>query len=142
VSRIVAKKIGAIYFSVDEILDENGLDKALEGEGIPLENFLRANEILMGNIDRSKPIVIDGNFYHKAQLENLISFLGEDVVVFTLKAPVELCVARDAAREKSYGEDAARVVHMFVSAFDYGTVIETAHQTAEDTAESILAYSV
>lgn len=141
-AKAVAEKIGGVYISVDEVLDHNGLDKAVEGEGIPLGNFLKANEIIAAEVkhanDQGKSVVIDGNFYHKEQVEQLAALLGNDVIVFTLKASVDTCIARDAARTKPYGEDAARAVHMFVSAFDYGTVIDTERQGIQETIQAII----
>ncbi len=142
VGKLIAEKIGGIYISVDEVLEQNGLDKAVEGEGIPLINLLKANEIiaLKANQARNqeKSVVIEGNFYHKEQADQLVILLGKDVTVFTLKASVETCIARDASRTKPYGEDATRAVHMFVSAFDYGTVIDTERQNIEETIKSIM----
>lgn len=142
VARAIAEKIGGVYVSVDEVLDQNGLDEAIEGEGIPLNNFLKANEIIATEAkrahDQGKLVVVDGNFYHKEQIDQLVDLLGKDVIAFTLKASVETCIARDAARAKSYGEDAARAVHMLLSAFDYGTVIDTDKQTVEETIRSIM----
>ncbi|MEK7625561.1 MAG: class I SAM-dependent methyltransferase, partial [Patescibacteria group bacterium] len=112
------------------------------GEGIPVSNFLKANEIIAAEAKQAnsqgKLVVVDGNFYHKEQIDQLVELLGKDIIVFTLKASVEGCIARDAARVKSYGEDAARVVHMFVSAFDYGTVIDTEEKTSEATMQAIM----
>jgi len=143
VAKMVAEKIGSVYISVDEVLDQNGLDKAVEGEGIPLANFLKANEIIASEArqadDRGQSVVIDGNFYHKEQIDQLVDLLGKDVIAFTLKASVETCIARDAARAKPYGEDATRAVHMFVSAFDYGTVIDTEAQAPEETIRSAMS---
>ncbi|MFA4845442.1 MAG: Type 1 glutamine amidotransferase-like domain-containing protein [Patescibacteria group bacterium] len=142
VAKAVAEKIGGIYISVDEVLDQNGLDKAVEGEGIPLANFLKANEIIALEAkqakDRGQSVVIDGNFYHKEQIDQLIHLLERDTLAFTLKASVETCIARDAARTKPYGKDATRAVHMFVSAFDYGTVIDTEVQAPEETTLSVM----
>ncbi|MBI4592524.1 AAA family ATPase [Candidatus Uhrbacteria bacterium] len=142
VAKMVAEKIGGVYISVDEVLDQNGLDKAVDGEGIPLANFLKANEIIMLGAkqanDEGKPVVVDGNFYHKEQIDHLVRLLGKDVMAFTLKASVETCIARDAARAKPYGEDATRAVHMFVSAFDYGTVIDTEQQNVEESVKSVM----
>ena len=75
VAKMVSEKIGGIYISVDEVLDQNGLDKAVEGEGIPLSNFLKANEIIAVEAkqanDQGKSVVVDGNFYHKEQIDQL-----------------------------------------------------------------------
>lgn len=139
VAKAVAEKIGGVYISVDEILEQQSLDKANDGEGILLENFLKANAFILEKVTREeRPVVIDGNFYHKEQIEQLVSALDDTVAVFTLKAPVEICLARDSARSKSYGEDATRAVHMFVSRFDYGTIIHTENQTIEQTVQAVL----
>ena len=142
VARAVADSISGIYISVDQVLEEHKLDKASDGEGIPLENFLMANQLLLKETEQAraegKPLVIDGNFYHKEQVDQLVELLGGDVAVFTLKASVETCLARDTDREKSYREDATRIVHMFVSRFDFGTIVDTNDQTVDETVQSIL----
>jgi len=142
VARAVAENIGGIYISVDQVLEEYGLDKASDGEGIPLENFLKANELLLQETKQArkegKPLIVDGNFYHKEQIEQLVQALGNETIAITLKAPVETCLVRDAGREKPYGEDATRVVHMFVSAFDFGTVIDTENQTMSETIQAVM----
>ena len=141
VAKLIAKRLGGEYISVDKVLDEHGLDKTVEGEGIPLSNFLKANEFIQNharNAEGRQTVVIDGNFYYREQLDDLVSSFNEAVTVFTLKASVDTCIARDAARAKSYGEDATRAVHMFVTAFDYGTVIDTDSQTVEETIRTML----
>ena len=51
--------------------------KAVEGEGIPLSNFLKANEIIAVEAkqanDQGKSVVVDGNFYHKEQIDQLVA---------------------------------------------------------------------
>lgn len=146
VAKIVAEKIGGIYLSIDDTLDQNDLNKAVEGEGIPLANFLKANEIIAVEArqakNRGQSVVIDGNFYHEEQIYQLILLLGTNTATFTLKASIETCIARDAGRVKPYGEDAARAVHMFVSAFDYGTLIDTEAQVLEETLRSVMSHIV
>jgi predicted kinase len=141
-AKAIAEMNGGAYVSIDDILDRHGLDKAIEGEGIPLGNFLQANEFVAAEARRAEGegtfVIVDGNFYHREQLDHLVGLLGEDTLVVTLMAPVETCVARDALRAKPHGEDAARAVHMFVSAFDAGTVIETGDVDVEATIRAIL----
>lgn len=146
VAKAVAEKIGGVYISVDQMLEDNGLDKTVEGEGIPLANFLKANEIIVQEAQQAHnqgtPTVIDGNFYFKEQMEELVKMLGDGVISFTLKASMETCITRDASRPKPYGEDAVRAVHMLVSAFDHGIIINTDTQTAEETIEAIYDSSI
>ena len=129
ISKKLAKDLVATYFSVDEILAKNKLDVIdFEIGCIPEENFLKINDLIIPliqeNINKNKSVVVDGNFYHKIVLEHLISKLNQkDVFVFTLKASKDICINRDAQREKSYGVVAATAVHELVSRFDYGEVI-------------------
>lgn len=85
-------------------------------------------------------MIFDGNFYWKSQIEDLIQRLSYPHHVFTLKAPVEVCIARDKERGETHGADAARVVHNKVSSFDYGTIIDTKNQNSKETVLAILSY--
>lgn len=143
----VAKKLGAALnarvVSIDFVLEKHGLDQTEEGEGIPIKNFLKANEIILPQIkaalSEGKPAVIDGCFYHKEQIEHFIQNVDAPCTVFTLKASVETCIARDKEREKIYGEGAAMAVHAMVSRFDHGMVIDTEGKTPEETTEALLS---
>ena len=136
----LAQELNAYYVSIDSILKENDLDK-VEGEGIPIKNFLKGNEIAMPQIKEAledeKPVIVDGCFYHKEQIEHFIENLPVEHIVFTLKAPVETCISRDKGKDLSYGEGAAMAVHNMVSRFDYGTIIETEGQTLNQTLNEI-----
>jgi len=142
IAKMLASRFGGEYISVDQVLERHGLDKGVEGEGIPLSNFLKVNELIIQKaklaISDEKIPVVDGNFYYKEQIDQLVSSLGDGVKVITLKASIQTCIERDAARPKPYGEDAVRAVHMFLSAFDYGTIIKTDDQAVDETMQSIL----
>ncbi len=137
VAKAVAEKLGASYVSIDGVLEELKLDTADEN-GIPLENFLAANAHVIEKLKSETTTVIDGNFYHKEQVDDFVAHFGDAVRIVTLKAPVEVCVERDSMRERSYGEDAARAVHAMVSSFDVGTVIETDGKNMEEVVKEVL----
>jgi hypothetical protein len=59
--------------------------------------------------------------------------------VFTLKAPLEICIARDIERRKTHGEDAARAVYKKSTEFDYGTIIDI-NRPLEVCVKDILSY--
>lgn len=130
VSRKISELLNAKYISIDTILEEHGLDKVSETEGcIPTKNFIAANEYVLPKaieqLNQGKNILFDGNFYHKEQIDHLLSNLSNySSYVFTLKAPLEVCIQRDRQRKDSYGEGAAIAVHNLVSRFDYGTIID------------------
>lgn len=136
--------MNAQYFGIDEVLADHGLDKVYpDAECIPAENFIKANEIILPAakqaLEQGEVVIFDACFYHKEPIEHLIANLPYPHYAFTLKAPLEICITRDAARGKTHGEDAARAVHGLVSRFDFGTVID-ATGTLEDTLRAIRSY--
>jgi len=145
----IAKKIAEIlkgeYISIDNVLEKNNLDKVDEKEGgIPAKNFIKGNEIVIPKIEEKlnegKIVIIEGCFYHKEQIEHFIQNLDTSPFVFTLKAPLEVCIDRDSKREKIYGMEAAIAVFNMVSKFDYGILIETENKSVEETADEIISH--
>lgn len=124
----LSKELHAEHISVDRILDEHALTKDKEAGYISQRSFKRANELVEPRakelLDKGTPVVFDGNFYWKSQIDDLISRLNYPHHVFTLKAPLEVCIDRDSKRVKVHGEDAARAVYAKSTEFDYGTVID------------------
>ncbi|OGJ17910.1 hypothetical protein A3K73_02795 [Candidatus Pacearchaeota archaeon RBG_13_36_9] len=143
IAKMLAKDFDAEYFSIDSVLEQEGLDKIDEKQGcIPAGNFIKANHRIIPKIRESislcKPIIVDGNFYHKEQLENLIKKLDEaKSFVFTLKASLKTCIERDKKRQKPYGKQAAEAVYKLVSKFDYGIAVDTENKTEEEVVEEI-----
>lgn len=141
IAKRLAQDLHAEHILIDEVLDEHGLNQAdPDGGGISVASFVKANEIVLPHakemLERGRVVIFDGCFYHKGAIEHLISSLPYPHYTFTLKAPVEICVERDKGRSRTYGEDAARVVHMFVSQFDYGIPVD-ASGPPEDTINAI-----
>lgn len=71
---------------------------------IPLNKFLKADRIVLPkfkNILKEKNLVIDGNFYHKKQIEDLVKNLKFKHFTFTLKADLEECIKRDKERKNN-----------------------------------------
>ncbi len=142
IARALAQHLGAVYVSVDAVLADNGLDE-VEEECIPVRNFVRANELVAPQVTNTLadgvPVVFDGNFYHEGQITHLLKTVPGAHYVFTLQAPLDVCIARDSQRARVYGEDAAAAVHYLVSRVDYGTSIDTTGKTTEDVLEEIIA---
>ena len=139
----IAKKLATIlkaeYISIDSLLDKHNLNKVDKNKGISLKNFIKANKIIILKIRKklakAKIVILDGCFYHKEQIEHFIRHLPEPYYVFTLKAPLEVCIKRDSKRKKVYGKDAAKAV--FKLGFDYGTLIN-ADKTVDEVVKEIL----
>lgn len=144
ISEKLASIFNAKYFGLDEVLEKNGLDKMPpDAPCISAENFIKANNIILPEakelLSKGKIVIFDACFYHKEVIEHLIQNLPFDHYVFTLKAPVELCIKRDSERTKHHGEGAAYAVHSLVSQFDYGTIIDV-NKSLDETIQDILSY--
>ena len=140
----LAKELKGVHVSVDKILEELKLDKVPPHyESVPLKNFLKGNEHIIPRakqwISEGKVVVFDACFYNKEVIEHLLNNLKFPHYIFTLKAPVELCIKRDKGRKRIYGEDATSAVHMLVSRLDYGITID-ATGTLEETLKKIKAH--
>ena len=136
IAKILAQKINADYFSLDQILKENNLEAA---DGIPLENFLKANEIIFNLTNKSKnTCIIDGCFYYQEQIDDLKKKFGDKTIIFTLMSDVEKCIERDSKRKNVYGEDATRYVHTITSKIQAGYEINNSNLSAEETVDFML----
>ena len=142
IAKKLAKKFNGEYIDIDKVLNENGLDKIdADAECIPADNFIKADDLFLPKVKeklhKGQQVIFDACFYHRTHLEHLIRNLPFPHYVFTLKAPVDICIKRDSGRGKAHGEDAARAVHYLVSRFDYGTVVDTGNKTADETLREI-----
>ncbi|MBU0461039.1 MAG: ATP-binding protein [Nanoarchaeota archaeon] len=145
ISRKLAQILDGEYISIDAVLAEHDLDKVDENaECIPAENFIKADELILPEVrkslKKSKIVIFDACFYHKEQIEHLTQRLPFPHYIFTLKAPLKICIERDSKRKKNYGEPAAAAVHSLVSRFDYGTIIDTNNKTVAQTVKEMLSY--
>jgi len=145
ISKALAKILKGAYISVDKVLEKNKLDKRDEKLGcISPQNFIKADKIILPEVEerlaKGKIIIFDGCFYHKEQIKHLIDNLPYKHYVFTLKAPLEVCIKRDSKRKRVYGEGAAMAVHGLVSRFDYGTIIDTNNKTEKEVIDEILTH--
>ena len=142
VSKILAKILKAKYISIDKILEEYNLTGDREEGYISQKSFIKANELAVKEVkkllNKNKIVIFEGNFYWKSQIEDLIQRLDYPHYVFTLKAPVKVCIERDKMRGETHGAIAAQVVHKKVSSFDYGFIINTKDQTATQVVNNIL----
>ncbi|MBT3349533.1 AAA family ATPase [bacterium] len=137
----LAQKIQGELFSIDKLLDENFLTEEKEDGYISQKSFLKANEITHDTAEKSlksgTPVIFDGNFYWKSQIENLVQTLPFPHFIFTLKVPLKTCIERDKNREISHGEIAATVVYKKSTEFEFGNSID-ATKSLENCVEEIL----
>ncbi len=128
IAKRLSESLGAECFAVDRVLEQHGLDRDWEDGYISQKSFIKANKIIVDKakdvLDSGKPVIFDGNFYWKSQIEDLIARLDCSHYVFTLKAPLDVCIERDKNRQKTHGKDAAIAVFKKSTEFDYGIVID------------------
>jgi len=119
----IARRIDAEHISVDRILEEEGLWK----RGRRSE-FLRANRFAAARAEVAlrdgRPVILDGNFYWRTVIDDLLARLDFDHRVLTLNAPLSVCIERDRHRAEPHGERAARAVYAKSTAFEYGTQVD------------------
>jgi predicted kinase len=143
-ARLLAKRINAEVFHFDDIMNELGMDYVPGDKWIPLEKFLKADKVMLPKFREilgcGKSIVIDGNFYHREQIEDLIEGLHFKNIVFTLKAEIKECLKRDKERKGPIGGQAICAVYKLVSGFDYGTIISTDGKTPAEVVEEMLSH--
>ena len=129
VSRALARRLRADHISIDQILEEKHL--WVSGR---LDEFLRANLVASRwserALARGRSVVIDGNFYWKGQLRDLSARLGPGLQVFTLVAPLTLCVERDRERPGGHGRQAAQAVFARSTRFSWGTRVDATRPVA------------
>jgi len=142
----IAKKLSKIlkakYISLDRVLDKHDLDK--EEGYISQKNFLKANEISIPKakkiLNKGKIVVFDGNFYWKSQIKDLIEKLKYPNFIFTLKAPLSVCIERDSKRKKKLGMAAAKAVYKKSIKVKHGKIIDTENKTSSEVVKEIIYY--
>jgi predicted kinase len=119
VCRRLAKEIRAEHISIDRILEQHELWDAGR-----VSEFLRANEFAAKKAEsflaRGVAVIFDGNFYWRSVIDDLVRRLNYRHYVFTLRAPLQLCIEPDRRRDKSHGSKAARAVYAKSTRFIYG----------------------
>lgn len=145
IAKKLTKLLKAYYVSMDAVLSKHGLDVYDHYyHTIPRRSYLKANKIILPkakkHLKKGRIVIFDGCFYYKEQIKHLIKNLKYPYYVFTLKAPLKVCISRDSKRKKVYGKDAAKAVHFLVSRFDYGIVMKTGTQKIEETVNKIVKH--
>jgi predicted kinase len=139
----LSKTLKGRHISIDRILASHGLEDDHEDGYISQKSFVKANAIAAARAKKimksNIPVVFDGNFYWKSQIEDLIDRMDCRHYTFTLKAPLRLCIARDSMRKKPLGKKATAMVFKKTTSFDYGIGID-ATRTVECITKEMLSH--
>lgn len=141
IAKTLAKRLNVRVIHFDDVMRKNKLDKVV-GRSISSRNYIRGNEMAIKKarrfLDRGKPVIFDGCFYHKSQLLHLIKNLPYEHRVFTLKASLKECIARDKMRRSRIGEESVKAVYRLNSRLDFGVIVDTSNRTEKETVAEIL----
>jgi len=134
IARALADALGGRVISIDQILERHDLEE-WEAGYISVHSFLRTNDFAIAEaeplLNTGVAPIVDGNFYHRAVLEDLVKRLVAPHLVFSLKAPLSVCLARDRDRANSFGEEAVREVFTKVAEVDYGVDVDACRPVEE-----------
>lgn len=139
IAKELARTLKAAYFSFDEVMKRNKLD-TIVGEGIPPDNFVKANEIILTLIKDEERVILDGCFYRKEQISHLLKNLKTQVHIFTLEADVIECSKRNKTRKKSLRDHDIRQVYDLVSRIKVGTSINTSGKNVKQVTLEIVSH--
>jgi predicted kinase len=137
----VASELGGTYVSIDSLLDRPGVEE-WDGERITEASFLHVNRLAAAEtrpiLARGTPVVFDGNFYYRSQIDDLLAALPFNHAIFSLTAPLAECVSRDRQRAHPYGEEAVAQVHELVGRVSAGVEVD-ARRSVNTTVAEIVA---
>ena len=143
IAKELSKILKARYITFDKVMSKYKLD-TIEGDGISTKNFIKANNLVLNkalnSLKKNDIVIFDGCFYRKEQVEHLLKNLPYKSYIFSLKAPIDICVSRNRTRSKDMTETAIHEVHNLVSKHECGIAIETKNKTKEQIVQEILSY--
>ncbi|MBR9705875.1 ATP-binding protein [Candidatus Pacearchaeota archaeon] len=146
VSKKLANVLDARHISYDELIDVHPylLDHKEDGY-ISQKSFFIANNMALDrarkDLEKRRLVIFDGNFYWKSTLDDFVlkmHDLGYSGQIFTLTAPLDVCMGRDAAREKPYGPEAAKAVYKKANSFESGVEVDTTNINEDDVVNYII----
>lgn len=141
IARELEKELKANYISFDEVMSKHHIDN-IEGDGISTENFIKANNLVLKeaneNLKKGNIVIFDGCFYREDQLKHLLQNLPFKNYIFTLKAPIDVCLKRNTTRTRIMSEKAINEVHNLVSKNDFGKIIDTNGKSKKEVVNEIL----
>lgn len=114
IAKELARNLNSDYFSFDEIMEINKLDTIVD-DGIPSENFVKANKIILDLIRNKERVILDGCFYRKEQIDHLLNNLKTKAHIFTLNADITKCSERNKTRINPLTDDDIKQVYNLVS---------------------------
>lgn len=131
----------AHYISIDKVKSARGL-KHSEPEK------LEANKVVLQDarthLSQGQIVIIDEVIYYQSQLSQLIDDLQFPHYAFSLKVPLDACLARNVERRnngsRKMSDNDVKEVYDLVSKLNYGIEINTHNRPIEDSLREILSH--
>ncbi len=124
-------------------MKKNKLDIIVR-DGISAENFVKANALIISKaikkLKSNKIVIFDGCFYRKEQLQHLKKNLPFKHYIFSLKASLKDCLARNKTRKKPMTKKAIEDVYKLVSRLKAGIEIDTSNKNIMEVTNEILKH--
>lgn len=140
VAEKLASMLKGVHISFDKIMSKHKIDTVV-GEGIPAENFVKANELAIPvakeELDNDTIVIFDGCFYRKEQLKHLEKELKHKHYVFSLTGTLEDCLKRNKTRKKPMEDIAIKAVFKMVSRTKMGVEIDTSGKSIFEVVREI-----
>ena len=147
IGKRLARRLRGYHVPFSQILKKHNLHYK-GGKWIPEKNLLKANKIIipiiLKKLKEGKNVILESNFYHKSQIEDLIKNIPYQYPIFTLKANIKELISRDKGRKEKtkIGEKGIKVVYKLVKKFDYGIIIDTNNKNIEQTIKEIKSFLI
>lgn len=124
----LTKRLKGVHIAIDDYIEKHELLHDMENGYISQKSFIKVNKMIEPKakelLDKGKVVIFDGNFYWESQIIDLLKRLNHPYYVFTLKAPLNICIKRDEGRKRTYGPDVARLIYRKVMSFEHGRGID------------------
>jgi len=141
ISKELAREIKAKVYHYDRIMKGFGFNYIPGEKWIPLDKFLKADDVMIPKfkkrLEKGENLILDGNFYHKEQINNLIEKLDFKHFVFTLHASLDACVKRNVERGGKMAKEVIKEVFDVMPEYDYGIKIETDDKSSKEVVDEI-----
>jgi len=143
IARTLAEMLDADHVAVDDVLVRHRLARTDLYSGRLITDYLiAADDIMLPQAEEGlkggKVVIFDHCFYDVDHLDDILQRLQYPHFIFSLHAPVDVCIERNRTRPRSWG--GVRRNHRYVSQLEIGIGIDVGEISAEQAAEQLLSH--
>jgi len=142
ISKLVSEKINAKVYHYDRIMKGFGYNYIPGEKWVPLHKFISADKKMIPKfvnlLEKESNLILEGNFYHVEQINNLVSKINFLSVVVTLKGSLETCIKRNKDRGEKMAREVIEEVYSIMPEFKEGIHIDTDDKDVEKIVDEIM----